>query len=49
MVRKIKKTNDIKDIRSLKQLQRVNLDLDSPRIQQAMDDLGVSNDEMMRR
>ena len=39
---KIKLNNDIRDIRSLRQLDRVNLDFDSPRLKAAMDDLGVS-------
>ena len=39
---KIKLNNDIRDIRSLRQLERVNLDFDSPRHKEAMDDLGVS-------
>ena len=44
--KKIKLNNDIKDIRSLRQLDRCNLNLESPRLLQAMDDLGVSMDEM---
>ena len=39
---KIKYNNDIKDIRTLRQLEKVMLDFDSPRLKQAMDDLGVS-------
>ena len=39
---KIKYNNDILDIRSLRQLERVNLDFESPRMKQAMDNLGVS-------
>jgi hypothetical protein len=46
---KIKKTNDIKDIRTLKQLNRVNLDFESPRMLQAMEDLGVKADELMKK
>jgi len=42
---KIKYNNDIRDIRSLRQLEKVNLDFDSPRLKKAMDDLGVSLDE----
>ena len=42
---KIKLNNDIRDIRSLRQLDRVNLDFDSPRLKAAMDDLGVSIQE----
>jgi len=40
-----KKNNDIRDIRSIKQLEKVYLDFDSPRLKQAMDDLGVNFDE----
>jgi hypothetical protein len=47
--KKIKLNNDIKDIRSLRQLDRCNLNLESPRLLQAMDDLGVSMDEMLKR
>jgi len=47
--KKIKLNNDIKDIRSLRQLDRCNLNLESPRLLQAMDDLGVSMDEMFKR
>jgi len=47
--KKIKLNNDIKDIRSLRQLDRCNLNLESPRLLQAMDDLGVSMDEMVKR
>jgi len=39
---KIKYNNDIKDIRTMRQLEKVMLDFDSPRLKQAMDDLGVS-------
>ena len=46
--KKIKLNNDIKDIRSLRQLDRCNLNLESPRLLQAMDDLGVSMDEMLK-
>ena len=47
---KVKKpTNEIKDIRSVRQLDRVNLDFDSPRLLQAMEDLGVSVDEMQKK
>lgn len=47
---KVKKpANDIKDIRSVKQLDRVNLDFNSPRLLQAMEDLGVSMDEMQKK
>ncbi len=46
---KIKYNNDIRDIRSLRQLDRVNLNFDSPRLKQAMDDLGVSVDECQKK
>ena len=39
---KIVYNNDIAPLRTIKALERVNLDFDSPRMQQAMDDLGVS-------
>ena len=41
--------NNIKDIRSLRQLGRVNLDFESPRLKKAMDDLGVSLDECEKK
>jgi hypothetical protein len=44
-----KKNNDIRDIRSLRQLDKVNLDFDSPRLRQAMDDLGVNFDECQKK
>ena len=47
--KKIKLNNDIKDIRSMRQLDRVNLNYDSPRLLQAMDDLGVTMDEMVKQ
>lgn len=43
------KRNDIKEIRSLRQLQNVNLDLDSPRMKKAIDNLGVSETELMKK
>ena len=46
--KKIRLNNEIKDIRSIRQLDRVNLDYDSPRLQQAMDVLGVGLDEVMK-
>lgn len=42
---KIKYNNDIRDIRNIRQLEKVMLDFDSPRLKQAMDDLGVSVQE----
>ena len=43
------KKNDIREIRSKKQLEKVNLDLDSPRMKQALEDLGVSTDELIKK
>ena len=48
-VPEIKYNNNIKDIRSLRQLGRVNLDFESPRLKKAMDDLGVSMDECEKK
>lgn len=47
--KKIKLNNDIKDIRSIRQLDKVNLNYESPRFLQAMDDLGVTMDEVMKQ
>lgn len=47
--KKIKLNNDIKDIRSIRQLDKVNLNYDSPRLLQAMDDLGVTMDEILKQ
>lgn len=38
--------NPIREIRTIRQLARVNLDLDSPRIKEAMDNLGISPEEL---
>jgi hypothetical protein len=46
---KIKYNNDIRDIRSIKQLEKVLLDFDSPRLNQAMDDLGVNIKECQKK
>jgi hypothetical protein len=46
---RVKLNNDIRDIRSIKQLEKVNLDFDSPRLQQAMDDLGVKEEECLKK
>ena len=46
---KIKLNNDIRDIRNPKQLEKVFLDFDSPRLKQAMDNLGVSFEEMQKK
>ena len=43
------KKNDIREIRSKKQLEKVHLDLDSPRMKQALEDLGVSKDELVKK
>ena len=39
----------VREIRSIKYLQRINLDFDSPRLRQAMDDLGVSHQECQKK
>lgn len=46
---KIKYNNDIPHIRKYRQLERVNLGFDSPRLKQAMDDLGVTPDELEKK
>ena len=46
---KIKLNNDIKDIRGVRHLEKVHLDFDSPRLKQAMDDLGVKQEECMKK
>lgn len=46
---KIIYNNDIRDIRSLRQLEKVMLDFDSPRLKQAMDDLGVNIKECQKK
>lgn len=46
---KIKYNNDIKDIRNFRQLEKVMLDFDSPRMKQAMDDLGVNIKECQKK
>lgn len=48
-VEKIVKKNDIRDIRSIRQLTKVHLDLDSPRMKQALEDLGVGEDELVKK
>ena len=47
--KKITKNNDIKDLRNLRQLEKVNLDFDSPRLKKAMNDLGVGYDECQKK
>jgi hypothetical protein len=46
---KIKYNNDIRDIRTFKQLEKVMLDFESPRMKQAMEDLGVSLKECQKK
>ena len=46
---RIKKNNDIREIRTLKQLEKVNLDFDSPRLKQAMEILGVKEEECHKK
>ncbi len=46
VVKKI--SNDIREIRTIRQLNRVNLDFESPRILKAMDNLGVSLKECQK-
>ena len=46
---KIKYNNDIRDIRSLRQLEKVNLDCDSPRLKQAMENIGISPEEIQKK
>ena len=43
------KRNEIKEIRNYKQLDKVDLDYDSPRLKQAMYNLGVSKEECMKK
>lgn len=43
------KKNDIRDIRSIRQLSKVNLDLDSPRMKEALEVLGVGEDELVKK
>ena len=46
---KIKLNNDIRDIRSIRQIDKVHLDFDSPRLKKAMEDLGVKQEEMEKK
>ena len=41
--------NDIKEIRNHKQLEKLDLDFESPRIKKAMFNLGVSKEECMKK
>lgn len=43
------KKNDIREIRGPRQLARVNLDLDSPRMKEAMTVIGVSAEELEKK
>lgn len=45
----VKYNNDIPHIRKLRQLERVNLNFDSPRLKEAMDDLGVTVEELQKK
>lgn len=38
--------NDIREIRSIKMLERIELDFESPRLRKAMDDMGVTYEEL---
>lgn len=44
-----KYNNNIREIRSIRGLERANLDFESPRLKQAMDDLGVSKEECYKK
>ena len=41
--------NDIKEIRHERQLDKLNLNLDSPRMKQAREDLGIPLEECIRK
>ena len=41
--------NDIKPLRSIKMLDKVDLDLDSPRMRLAIDNLGIGINELQAR
>ncbi len=43
------KRNEIKEIRNYKQLEKLDLDYDSPRLNKAMYNLGVSKEECMKK
>jgi hypothetical protein len=47
--KKKKKNNDIREIRTIRQLEKVNLDFDSPRLKEAMNNLGISIDECQNK
>ena len=46
---KSSKRNEIKEIKNFKQLEKVDLDYDTPRIKLAMQNLGLSKDECLKR
>ena len=46
---KIKYNNNIKDIRTIKQLEKVNLDFESPKLKKAMDNLGVNFNDLQKK
>jgi len=43
------KRNEIKEIRNYKQIEKIELDFDSPRLKQAMYNLGVSKEECLKK
>ena len=43
------KNNDIRELRNLRQLEKINLDFESPRLKQAMEILGVKFEECQKR
>ena len=47
--KKRKNPNDIKEIRSLRHLDKVELNLDSPRFAAACKHLGISRDECVKK
>jgi len=44
--KKLVKHNDIGELRSFKQLSKINLNFDSPRLKKAMEHLGVNKEEL---
>lgn len=43
------KRNEIKEIRNYKQIEKIDLDFDSPRLKRAMYNLGVSKEECLKK
>ena len=43
------KRNEIKEIRNYKQIEKIELDFDSPRLKRAMYNLGVSKEECLKK